>query len=627
MCSYLNIQNILRILVFAGSAGLASFLTIGIVDFLYQSSNTIETGIGDYFFEADPAIMEFVHGNPFALYSNYIPPLMMPFSLLARAISNLFAFHLGLTTQETNPIPIPNPFVARYLVGAYTLLAISYITILFAVCKNSLNNWIPFLLTVVGATLFLSINPLSVSAIKWGHPEEILMGAMILSSGLMLLKKEYVWSAVFLGLSIATKQPAFFIVPTMFLAVPIEHRKKFILVSSATSLIFIVPWIIHSFPEFLSYNFLLAGSSDIDADRGINILSIINVYQITATSKFIILFLAIMIPFLFAKNNLEDGEKLWKMKLTLKQLVWILPYIMFVRVILDIGNIVYYLVPLGFILFLVGYYYQDSWGQIIEKRIHIDFTELIAPVFALAGTIVLFVFFDETSFVDISVQTKSIISLLFFIIITATLFWKLYGLKDIKKNKKPLLYSSLALLATIVTMASLYEYRIVTTPPNSVFAGMFNADPHMIAKALDGKDGSSRGFWLGDPPNNLDIKQNSISKTIIEFKYDNRNQLLTIIEYGDRFEAEAVSVFTYNNIRLGIREIFNTCWKKTCKDDYKRIKTPVGRGVYRTEEANGDPRYNWEVFVINNNRQLIYINNNGAPYPIEKVSTDLQVIE
>lgn len=92
---------------------------------------------------------------------------------------------------------------------------------------------------IAAATLCL-VNPLTWEAIRLGHPEELLGGALCVGATLAALRGRGLWAGVMLGLALATKQWAVIAVLPVLAAMP-ARRLRVLLVAGAVAAVLTAP--------------------------------------------------------------------------------------------------------------------------------------------------------------------------------------------------------------------------------------------------------------------------------------------------------------------------------------------------------------------------------------------------
>ncbi len=161
----------------------------------------MDAGI-DYEHDASDAIDAVVRGDWAGYAANQ--PLMGSFSVLLRAPFVALNFHGNVTTiYYLGVLPCLVALIALGVVLGRRLAANG---------ADTLTVWIAGALVVV--------NPLTIRAIHWGHPEELLGAALCVGAVLAVLDGRDVLGAVLLGLALATKQWAVIAIAPVLLAGP-----------------------------------------------------------------------------------------------------------------------------------------------------------------------------------------------------------------------------------------------------------------------------------------------------------------------------------------------------------------------------------------------------------------------
>jgi hypothetical protein len=176
------------------------------------------TGTGtDYRWDAGPAIASLARGDVHSFISDQ--PQMGPLSLLVRA-------PLAALAGPTS--------VWAYRLGAFAcLLAVIALGTVLARRAGSSHAAI--------AAALLIVNPVSIDALRLGHPEERFGSALCVIS-LLLARNRPVVSGIALGAALATKQWALIAIAPVLLACPREARARLALTAGATAAVVVVPF-------------------------------------------------------------------------------------------------------------------------------------------------------------------------------------------------------------------------------------------------------------------------------------------------------------------------------------------------------------------------------------------------
>ena len=191
---------------------------------LYLSARAgvaMEPGL-DYFSDAGPAIDTLVRGNYDEFFASQ--PLMGTFSLLVRAPFVAAVFH----SSETSV----------YLIGVLPCL-FATIALGLVLSRSLADRGASTAAQGVVAGLAV-INPMTFRAIHWGHPEELLAGALCVAALLAALRQRELLAGILLGLAISTKQWAVLaVLPTLLAAS--NHRLLLGCAAAAVTGVFTLP--------------------------------------------------------------------------------------------------------------------------------------------------------------------------------------------------------------------------------------------------------------------------------------------------------------------------------------------------------------------------------------------------
>jgi glycosyl transferase family 87 len=177
--------------------------------------------------DAGPALHALVHGDLHGFFANQPP--MGSFSLYVRAPfaalaggghgSELLVYRLGALACL-----LAAGALSLYLVRALARRGRSWTT------------------CVVG--LGVLVNPLTYSALKYGHPEEVLGGALCVAALLAAARRRPLAAGILLGCAIATKQWAALAVLPVLIAAPRGARVRLVGVAAIAAVALMLPMVI-----------------------------------------------------------------------------------------------------------------------------------------------------------------------------------------------------------------------------------------------------------------------------------------------------------------------------------------------------------------------------------------------
>ena len=202
-------------------AGAAIFVALLIV---MRTSVGFADGL-DYFHDASFPIDALVRGDLQSFAQN--PGLMGDFSLYLRAPFVWLVFEQDLTVV--------------YLVGALPCLA-AVVVLAAYLRRRMLALGLPVAAALLVTVLAL-VNPGTLRAMHWGHPEEFLGAALCVGAILAATRRHHLLAGVLLGLAIATKQWAVIaIIPTLLAAG--GHRVRLTAIAGAIAVAIALPALI-----------------------------------------------------------------------------------------------------------------------------------------------------------------------------------------------------------------------------------------------------------------------------------------------------------------------------------------------------------------------------------------------
>lgn len=201
----------------------------------------METGL-DYFSDAGGAIDSLVRGDFRSFFATQ--PLMGSFSLLLRAPFVAAVFHSSESTV--------------YFAGAIPCIAA---TLVLGMALGRLAADRGASPAVQGLVTGLCVlNPLTLRALHWGHPEELLAGALCVGAVLAALRDRELFAAVLLGLALATKQWALLAIPPVLFAAG-GRRVALTAVAGTIAAAFTLPFLLADGSQFASTAETAAGQS------------------------------------------------------------------------------------------------------------------------------------------------------------------------------------------------------------------------------------------------------------------------------------------------------------------------------------------------------------------------------
>jgi hypothetical protein len=86
-------------------------------------------------------------------------------------------------------------------------------------------------------------NPLTLPALKWGHPEDLLGAALCVAAVLCALRERPIWAAVLLGMAVANKEWAILAVGPVLMALP-RNRIRTLILSGCVGAALMAPFIL-----------------------------------------------------------------------------------------------------------------------------------------------------------------------------------------------------------------------------------------------------------------------------------------------------------------------------------------------------------------------------------------------
>jgi hypothetical protein len=606
-----------------------SLISTYILSRLALFGNSELFNIGDYYFEVDPVLLNFLKEPNIEFYNSFFPPQMMPLSVIIRAPAIFLFESLGFVSNVTDPVFYTKEFRERYLAGAMTIVFLSLLvifTVIFksfpAFFKNGLTKKDVFITIgfAVLAALMFALNPLIVSSIVWGHPEETLMAALLAAGGLLLLKRDYLWAGIILGLAIATKQPAVFILPAAFFFVPSEYRKKFVGALVITSFIFIVPWMLTHPVDFFEQNFLIAGSQDFNVPRGFDILSPLGLRDWGEIGKPLMFLIAFLLPFSLARLNQDKKSlRLSKLKITPLQFAGAVPIIFIIRFAFDLGNISYYALPAGMSFIFLDYLIQRKKGGVWRESV--PNPPMVLPTLTFFMSIFFAIVFYQELFREMGPDWRGGLTL---IVIGFPLLAGILSLYQPVSSKIKLKEWIVTGITGLLIIFLLVGYHSISDQPNLARQYKDLKEYRSNEKMSRALPEEQTGYWLGE---NSAIKRELLFRGmdggIVYNVYSPEGRRTTYFDYGIEGSKKSVEITTYNTVLADRKDFINQCLNKTgdCLGYKPVYNLAVGDAVILRNNQGFDG------YVKTNNNQTVYIKSNDTDIDPQEVLNLLKPLD
>jgi len=199
---------------------------------MLRSAVPMDPGV-DYFTDASPAIDALVRGDLHAFFAQHA--LMGPLSLLLRAPFVALVFHGSIETV--------------YFAGVLPCLA-GVVALVIVLRRRMAALGRPA--AAIGlVTLVALLNTGTFRSVHWGHPEELLAGALCVGAVLAALSDRTLAAALLLGLAVATKQWAVIATVPVVLAAT-RHRMLIAVLAGAIAVAFTLPMVLMAPDSFVS---------------------------------------------------------------------------------------------------------------------------------------------------------------------------------------------------------------------------------------------------------------------------------------------------------------------------------------------------------------------------------------
>lgn len=591
--------------------------------------NSILFEAGDYYFEVDPVMLQFLQSPGIDFYNSFFPPQMTPVSVVIRAPVVWAAEALGLVTAATDPIFSQDEFRGRYLAGAATLLMIGFSLLVFSIGRafpeywkgkeRSIRHALVYLICLVLATLLLALNPLITSSVVWGHPEETLMGAFLVAGALALIRGRTVPGAILLGLAMATKQPAIFIAPAAFLLVPPEERRRFVGWLLGAALVGIVPWVLTHPVDFFQQNILVAGSQDFNVKRGFELLTPLGLRNWGEIGKPLIALVSLLLPLSLARLN--QDVKSWRvsaLRIGAGQMAAATVIVFAVRFSFDLGNISYYALPAGLSLLLLDYLWQRDprfpWRKTFPNP------PVVFPFFTLIGSLYYGLVFYQDLFQDMGSDWRGSFTLIMigFPLVLAVLVT--YQPVSGRIGRRQWLTAFVTILGAALLLTG--YHNLADQPKRErLYKELkeYKTNERMLRALPPGQE----GFWLGENPVGLELRFRALDGNVVFTAHSPEGRRTTYFDYGRPGARGSLEITTYNTTLADRKVFINQCLagQGSCLGYRPLRDLPAGDALISGKQGR------WDAYLRAPNGQTIYLKSSDPEIRPEQVLRSLQEME
>jgi hypothetical protein len=208
---------------------------------------------GDYPVEAGPSIDALIHGRLHEFLASR--PLMGPLSLILRAP---FAA-LSLITGGGGARDF---YENAYRFGVFPCVLAAGVFGIF-LARAALRRGVPRHIAW-GAFALVVVNPVSLKAITYGHPEEILCAALLAGAVLAALERRDGWAALLAIAALLTKQWAFLGLVPVAIAMNPRRLRRYALITAGVVAAAALPLLIANASSFIDLNRHLLDTSTAD---------------------------------------------------------------------------------------------------------------------------------------------------------------------------------------------------------------------------------------------------------------------------------------------------------------------------------------------------------------------------
>lgn len=549
--------------------------------------------IGDYFKEADWGLLQAAHGHLFSLFAvspySHEQPLMMPLSLLIRAVAlaagaavHVVNLHSQVNYKGTLPTG-PASVAARYHLGAVAALAAGLSALVASAWYRGTRSDRVLALTVA---LTAAAIPLAGSALFWGHPEEFLMGALIAAFLLAASRGMWMLAALMFGLAVATKQPAWLLIPTFPFILPPERRRAGALLAVAVAAVVILPFVLPHLAAVWSSQGKQVGASTAEPSPS-SLWGLFRHLGLAGLSQYgrdLTILVAVALPLGVAARNR------WRMSVLQGAAVCVI--VLLARSAFDPFNVSYYEYPAAAALIALEVH---AW----RSGLHPFRTSFLArirpfPLLGAVAAVLLWGVCAEGFISEWTARTRApgvvepLLYLLINLIILMPLLLILRGKAVALDRVRVRLYGGLAVAAVVILVA----VAVVDAPTVSHMqvpppANLKAETPGRVAQTL----APEKAYWLRAPAlsNGFYLRTSSVEAS-------SGQQMMAFFDYGPSSSSPtSVAVFTFKGTSpTSLPEAIRLCLhpKKPCAGDGYDISTPLGEGLVQRASKS-----NWVVHI------------------------------
>ena len=536
---------------------------------------------GDYGYDADPALKLAMDGHLFSMFATNPPPLMMPFALLVRVPALVGGEVVGaLNTTGVGKMGVstgvePN-ILARYTVGSISVLAFGAACAWMAMWQRSKRS----ALTATVFALALLFSPLTDDALKWGHPEEFLGTAMLLAALIALVRERYTTSVIFAVLAFATKQPFWLAAPVLLLMLPVDQRKRALLVAAATATVVFVPFLAPHLDTMLEQQTTqaTAGAGASASGQGLqqNFWTAFGLTSLEGYARPLILLIAVALPLLVAARN--------RWRLSPMQGCAVLVVVLISRGVFDPFGITYYSTPVLAGLFALEWTaYRQGSHPLRRLPVHV-------PVFALLGASLLSgahapgYIADFVNWAHLGDASAPLYATVAFALMAVMLP---FIIGDGFDRARARLYGGGVAVAALLAAAVLLfgqETKVrkpIAPPPGFTYAAQLTDIVNAAAPVVP--------YWLGPE----DIASNFLRSRGAR-KPTNGSALRAVFDYGQTEDTQSVTVFTRElEDRAAMTDQLNACLDGACPAGSTVVDSPLGPALVTSGTNN-----QWEAQML-----------------------------
>lgn len=544
--------------------------------------------INDALYDSDPPIKALANGNFTSFWeAGDVSPLMLPTTIIIRGIALFF------WPQSTS-------YSTRNAIGTLFLL-LPCILILTMVTSNLWHlykTWQKNILAVAW-TLLLTIAPLAMATISFGHPEETFGVCAIIGGAYLLAKppianqswfrQRWVYGALLAAFALTTKQNFWLVFPVFVLVASPSIRWKAIAIMGIVSFLILVSVVVadpHTF--FLQQSSVAQGTTNPFAAPGspFLIFALLHWTLPFQISKYILILIVL------GGGILVGIQQHWK--ITFHKALQLLLFIFLLRCLLDPYVNDYYHYP-AFVVMLIletTYIFRHRKEHAPYRWIPLPFGTILWSllVWQLATLDPRMFFLRDllTNQREYTIALLYLLTMLVPIAMISLVLFQQHSTNILWKYRRWILYPTVGLLCSIMAV------NIAAPPkPPTLKApqGYYNQGIQPEMNRIAGREPL---YWLGDNPSIVAKPIPGLYPDIVSWiAYRIPKSVPESQEFVPGYPPN-VTVVTRRTTTNKLKKLIAGCEKQCANKSNHKVITPIGPGIYVPDTSSNST---WTVYV------------------------------